>query len=135
MRLADDYLIIIHHDENESAVILEDYSERWQIETLFKCLKSGGFNLEDTHLTHQERLETLISLLAITFAWAHVVGEWRHTHHPIIIKSHQRRAKSIFRYGLDWLRDVLLNSVEKLSAFHEALVLFLSRTQAYNLLI
>jgi len=26
------------------------YKERWQIETVFRALKSSGFNIEDTHL-------------------------------------------------------------------------------------
>ncbi len=30
---------------------LLNYKERWQIETMFKAIKSRGFNLEDIHLT------------------------------------------------------------------------------------
>lgn len=106
---------------------MEDYAKRWEIETLFKCLKSGGFNFEDTHLIQPERLEKLMVFLAIAFSWAYMIGEWCHTQKPIRIKSHQRPAKSIFRYGLDWLRDILLNITEKLSVCNDARVLLLNR--------
>ena len=41
------------------------YKQRWGIETGFKCLKSNGFNLEDTHLKHPDRLATLVQICAI----------------------------------------------------------------------
>ncbi|MDR3261365.1 MAG: hypothetical protein LBT78_05970 [Tannerella sp.] len=40
----------------------ELYWERWQIKTAFKALKSGGFNIKDTHLTDMKRSEKLFSL-------------------------------------------------------------------------
>jgi len=40
------------------------------------------------------------------------------------IKSHHRPAISIFRYGLDWLREVLFNMTEKLEAFYLMVALF-----------
>lgn len=44
------------------------YARRWEIETLFGALKSRGFNFEDTHLTHPDRLGKLLALLALAFA-------------------------------------------------------------------
>ena len=32
-------------------MMIEDYYQRWHIETLFGCLKSRGFDLEATHMT------------------------------------------------------------------------------------
>ena len=46
---------------------IEAYGERWQIETLFGCLKSKGFNLEDTHMTAPAKIDRLMSVLAIGF--------------------------------------------------------------------
>jgi hypothetical protein len=135
MRLVSgEYLIIIHSDPNAAVVVMEDYAKRWEIETLFKCLKSGGFNFEDTHLVDPERLEKLVAFLAIAFSWAYIMGEWCHTQNPIRVKSHQRPAKSIFRYGLDWLRDILLNIIEKIDAYNDAVVLFLNRLGWSNIL-
>lgn len=118
-----EYLIVLSPCYCQHAIA--DYANRWEIETLFGCLKSRGFRLEDTHLTELARVKKLIALLAIAFAWAHLVGEWLAKLNPIKIKNHGRKAKSIFRLGFDRLRRVL-TSFESL-AFTE-LCKFLSCT-------
>jgi hypothetical protein len=67
----------LKNDDNLVAVIsynvdnpLGLYKKRWCIETGFKCLKSNGFNLEDTHLRHAERIKTLVQLCAIAMVIA-----------------------------------------------------------------
>ena len=45
--------------------------------------------------------------------WAHLVGEWRHEEKQIIIKKHDRPAKSLFRYGLDYIIDASKNLLDK----------------------
>ena len=76
---------------------------------LFGRLKSKGFNFEATHITHHERIKKLFVLLEIAFCWAHLVGEWRHEQKQIQIKKHARPAKSLFRYGLDYIIDATKN--------------------------
>jgi hypothetical protein len=108
MRLpAGEYVIVVSHDEADS--ILEDDKKRWKIEVVFQALKSRGFNLEATHLKDEERLKTLFSVLTIAFCGSYHVGAWRHVVKPIRIKKHQRPAKSIFRYGCDWIRQAVLH--------------------------
>lgn len=85
------------------------YRMRWEIETFFGCLKTRGFCLEDTHLTHLKRIERLLSVLVIAFCWSYRVGEEKNLELPIKKKSHGRKAKSIFRYGFDELRGIFLN--------------------------
>ena len=58
-----EYVIIATTDSPETA--LEEYSFGFHIETLFSCLKSRGFNFEDTHMTDLNRLEKLMGLLTI----------------------------------------------------------------------
>lgn len=90
------------------------YKERWQIETAFKALKSSGFNVEDTHLTEIDRIGKLFSLLLVAFVWAYKAGVFLHSISPIKIKKHGRKAKSIFKYGLTFLANVLfLNDLDK----------------------
>ncbi len=43
------------------------YRRRWEIETLFGCLKSRGFRMEDTHITDPDKIEKLVFVLAIGF--------------------------------------------------------------------
>ena len=73
----------------------EQYAQRWQIETMFKALKTNGFNFEDTHIKHDERLDQLMMVLALTFVWAYKMGIYKHTHLKAITKkAHGRMAHS-----------------------------------------
>lgn len=111
LRLSDGELIIIASSKNDRQKALEYYKERWQIETLFSCLKSRGFNLEDTHVTDPERIKRLLIVPVIAFCWAHRTGEWQHDSvKPIKVKKHLRLSKSIFRVGLDFIRNALFNA-------------------------
>ncbi len=108
VRLASgEYVIVVAPQAAPCA--LADYARRWEIETLFGCLKSRGFRLEETHVTDPERLKKLLALLALAFCWAIIVGEWLTEQKPLKVKKHGRLCKSIFRHGLDHLRRILCN--------------------------
>jgi hypothetical protein len=74
------------------------------------------------HLKDPERLERMLVLLTISLCWAFKTGEWLAEQQPIKIKSHGRKAKSIFREGLDYLRHIFLNlnsfETESLKVIH-----------------
>ncbi len=120
LRLDDGQLLIVATDQAGDQAI-EQYGERWQIETMFSCFKERGFNLEDTHITHRQRIKRLLAVLAIAFCWAHRTGEWQHENvKPIKIKKHLRLVKSIFRVGLDFIREALLSTTYSLEiALHQ----------------
>ncbi|VAW23363.1 hypothetical protein MNBD_ALPHA11-497 [hydrothermal vent metagenome] len=107
LRLDDGELLILASCHQADKAV-ERYALRWEIETLFACLKGRGFCFEATRMTDLKRIEKLVSVLALAFAWSHKVGDWRHTQKPIKIKKHGRLAISYFRYGLDWIRQALL---------------------------
>ncbi len=106
-----DYLIVASNRRFRGRLAdpLGLYGARWQIETLFGAMKSRGFDLEATHLRHPERIERLVGLVSVALAWAHRVGEHLAELKPIRRKKHGRRAISLFRYGLDHLRRMLLS--------------------------
>jgi len=108
-RLANgDYLILVSNLPIQQGKYY--YQKRWDIEILFGALKTRGFNFEDTHLIDTQRIEALVGLLGLAFAWAVLVGDWiSQGGKTIPIKNHGRRAKSIFRTGLDLIRGNLLN--------------------------
>jgi hypothetical protein len=88
------------------------YLRRWEIENLFQGLKSRGFHFENTHITKQERLSSLLAVLAVAFCWAHKIGEWKALIKPIIFKQFRHRRQpqyTFFHYGLEFIRDILLN--------------------------
>lgn len=103
------------------------YRQRWGIETLFSCLKTRGFNMEDTHMTDQVKIEKLVFILAIAFCWAYTVGLIRERECPIAVKKHGRKEKSIFRLGLIWIRSVLLQIDKKLKEFKILLLCFIDQ--------
>lgn len=124
LRLADGELLIVATDHLMDKPI-QHYALRWEIETLFSCLKGRGFNFEDTRMTQPERIEKLLVLLSLAFCWAHKTGEWRHTQKAIKIKKHGRKSTSYFRYGLDLLRDAAFNSCQRMHRFASNILSFL----------
>jgi hypothetical protein len=116
MKLPDGELLIIASNDMPGNLITK-YAFRWEIETLFSCLKGRGFNFEDTHIIDRDRIKKLIVLLAVAFCWAHKTGEWRHEQRAIRIKKHGRPEVSLFRYGLDYLVDALANPSYKYDSF------------------
>lgn len=105
-------LILISYSRPQEA--LQYYKVRWQIETLFRSLKSSGFNIEHTHVTILERLDRLLLLVMIAFTWSYLIGDFLdEIFKPIKLKTHGRRAISVIKYGLDYLSKVLLSGVNK----------------------
>ena len=126
LRLEDySLLIVVTNHDNQTAI--RDYAKRWSIETLFGIFKTRGFCLESTHLRDPERLSKLFALLTLALCWAFRTGLWLQQLKPIKIKTHGRRAKSIFRYGFDHLRSILLDLAHKSEQF-QAVLPFLSCT-------
>ena len=78
-----------------------------ELRLYLECLRLEDFASESTHFTDSERLSKLLALMAYALCWAIKTGEWLHQHQPITIKKHGRPDKSIFRYGLDYLRSIL----------------------------
>lgn len=107
----DDFLILISFNKPQKA--LEAYSKRWQIEMCFKALKSSGFDIEKTHIIHLQRVERLLLLVMIAFAWCYKTEIYLNQKSPIKIKTHGRKAKSLFKYGLDYIAKRLLNAENK----------------------
>jgi len=48
---------------NKPEDAVEIYRQRGQIETMFKAMKSAGFNIEATHLSDIERIEKLLLIV------------------------------------------------------------------------
>jgi hypothetical protein len=91
-----------------------------------KCLKTRGFCLAATHLSNPTALSKLLALLTLALGWAIRTGTGQIQQHPLPLKKHGRRAKSIFRVGLDHLRNILLNLEHRLADFQVALLVLSS---------
>ena len=102
--------ILATNGNPKSAVKL--YAIRWQIESMFLCLKSNGFNLEETHMVCQEKVELLFGLLAILTCWNCKIGLWCNQIKPIKIKNHGRPEQNLFHYGMTIISSVISNIVD-----------------------
>lgn len=107
---AKEPIIVVSNREFEAPVEL--YLWRWGIETLFCCLKSRGFRLEETHMVDPLKIEKLLFVLAIAVCWAYKIGELKCRKVAIAIKNHGRKERSIFRVGLNLIRKVLFKGTE-----------------------
>ena len=88
LRLDDGELLILATFGAPQDQAIDAYADRWQVETLFGCLKTRGFHFEDTHLKDAARLSKMMGLLALAFAWTHRTGEQLHDQdRPIILKK------------------------------------------------
>jgi hypothetical protein len=105
-----EYLIVASGAINKDA--LAEYKLRWGIETMFGCLKSRGFELEETHLTDTKKISKLLMLLALALCLAILTGEIKTESTRTVkmkLKNNGRYAKSLFRIGLDALQNILFN--------------------------
>jgi len=107
-----EYLILVSFTKPEKADYY--YKQRWQIEMTFRAMKSSGFDIEKTHLSDTKRIEKLVLLILVAFVWAYKVGIHIHQNiKPILIKKHGRKAKTIFKTGLDFITKCFLNDSYK----------------------
>jgi len=118
--------LVIIATNDKPAVALALYSRRWEIECLFGCLKTRGFNFEDTHLVKLDRINKLLGILAIAFTFAYVVGIWQNEIKPIRCKKHGRKAMSLFRYGLDYLTRLLFFADKMTQQIEEVIERFIT---------
>jgi len=119
---ADDPFLILATSGIDPDVATAFYERRWEIETMFAALKSRGFDLEKTHVTEPGKVENLIGLLALAFGWARLVGEERAAREgEPSTKSHGRKERSLFRYGLDRLQNILSTPEPQVQAFFQCL--------------
>jgi hypothetical protein len=88
--------------------ILRLYKRRMWIEEMYGDMKGHGFDLEATHLRDLDRLSRLVLAVCLVYTWLIAVGSWvvkRGLRHQVDRKD--RRDKSYFRIGWDWLERSL----------------------------
>jgi len=98
-------LIIVMSNKKGARKLLKKYKNRWTIELLFRNLKSSGFNLEETHLVHLDRIEKMFAVVSMALLVAFLVGTRRESEDPTPYKQTVKAPLfSTFRRGFDWLR-------------------------------
>jgi hypothetical protein len=96
------------------------YRRRWEIELLFKIMKTSGFDLEATHITLASRLETLLAIVAISCCFAYRVGIYDIQEKPPKLKKHGYKPFNTVRFGLDLLIDMIRGKfVDRATTFYK----------------
>jgi hypothetical protein len=91
-------------DQEASFRTLRLYQKRMWVEELFGDLKGHGFDLESTHLQDFDRLSRLVLAAAMVYVWFIALGS-RLIKRGLryLVDRKDRRDKSLFRIGWDWL--------------------------------
>lgn len=92
------------------AQAMKNYGYRYRIETMFKHLKSNGFELEELHVQKEYKVQMMIAALVLAYSLAVVKG-LKKFKRKIAIKKHGSPEISVFRYGLDLWQNHLQNFV------------------------
>lgn len=100
-----DWIIVAHSEELENPC--EIYRKRWQIETMFRAMKTGGFNIEDTHVIDPERIECLMGIVCITYALCYQLGQWVVEQEKPKLKKHGYQAKTLIKKGIEKLSHAM----------------------------
>lgn len=72
-KVGGEFLIILSNVRDEKRV-LQTYRQRWDVERLFKNMKTQGFNLENTHMKDLSRLSKLMVLVTVSILLCAIVG-------------------------------------------------------------
>ena len=112
---AKETLMVVAPASQRKSHLFIEYGERWRIEEMFESVKTRGFCLEATRVCQAERLRRLIAVVALAFVWAVRVGEVLVKQTGPRRKTHGRRARSVFRLGLDELTQMISHLEESRS--------------------
>ena len=59
--------------------------------------EGAWFHMEETHLRNRDKLSKLLAVLALAFCWSYKTGDYINAERPIKIKTHGRKAQTLFR--------------------------------------
>lgn len=90
--------IVMHSPGIKNAHL--EYRKRWSIEVAFKHMKTGGLNLEDSHIKNRDRFKTLMHIIFMTIAW---IFKFERFKHAIKLKPNRINGLSVFRVGFEKL--------------------------------
>lgn len=99
--------------------IMDAYQKRFAIETMFKDLKSRGFNLHKNRLTKIIAIQNLIMVAALAFCLLMNFGEQNKDNSlKDNIKRPDKNTYSVFSFALNLLHYCLFNAEEFSFSFH-----------------
>jgi len=90
------------------AKAMESYGYRYRIESMFRHLKSNGFDLERLHVKKDYKVNMMMAALVLAYTLSVIYGLKKYKR-CIALKAHGSPEMSVFRYGLDLWQNHLQN--------------------------
>jgi hypothetical protein len=101
-------LCVLMTNLRPSGTVLRQYIKRMHIEESFRDDKSGGFDLEVSHLTDPKRLDTLLLALSVAVLWVYELGEQvLRDERRCEVDPAYKRQLSVFQLGWRFLRRLI----------------------------
>ena len=96
---------------------LARYKQRYRIESVFKHLKSNGFDLESLHLQYGYKIRLMMAVVVLAYTLAVIYGliDFKH---KVALKKHGSPEMSVFRWGLDKWQAYLSHLEEFMEKLH-----------------
>ena len=101
------------------ALAIKYYGYRYRIESMFKHLKSNGFQLQDLNVKTHHKIRLLMAALVLAYTLSVVHGLARYKR-AVKVKKHGSPEMSLFRFGL----DLWQNSLQSFVRFLDTLAQF-----------
>lgn len=95
-----------------SKTLKKCYKKRWTIEVFFQALKGRGFNLEQSSLNEIEKYRKLFAVVSIAYTICWATGIEGGRVNPVKRKIHGYPQYSVFRRGLNIIREFLKRKIE-----------------------
>ncbi len=115
------------------ALAIRYYGYRYRIESMFKHLKSNGFQLQELNLKSDHKIRLLMAALVLAYTLSVVHGLARYKR-AIKVKKHGSPEMSLFRFGLDLWQNHLQSFVHFLDvAAHFGKLLTTTKKPLLNL--
>lgn len=106
-RLKTGEFLIVCSNTSHPCKILSTYRRRWDIESLFKNMKSQGFNLEKTHMKDLVRLAKLMAVVSMATLITCLMGLTQKTPFKKTVNS---PLHSLFTRGLRVIQNLIDHS-------------------------
>jgi Transposase DDE domain len=111
----DDLLILMTNLPNNKHKIMAIYGIRWQIECMFKCLKSNGFNLEELGFANPNKVRLMLCIVIACYVLCVCEG----------IKKIKKKAKKMKKDGKQNRISIFHQGYEIVNLKAQKIVLFL----------
>lgn len=107
----DDLLILMTNLPNNKHKIIAIYGIRWQIECMFKCLKTNGFNLEELGFINPNKVRLMLCIVIACYVLCICEGIKKMKKKPK--NNHKENRISLFHQGY----EIVNIKIQKIALF------------------